>query len=154
MECPSALIFVWVCCWNRSYMSWKPWKRTLSQLYIIEMNICPTRRIAEVDRGAVTLIFLFRRFYAIFRKIQDVKNEIIKINIGTRAVRGWIAEKRSCSNKLVRRLPITEPCVACTKLYWQRRSESVPVYSAALNEESTTKMCRYPCSWILRKGLE
>ena len=50
MECPSALIFVWVCCWNRSYMSWKPWKKALSQLYIIEMNICPTRRIAEVGR--------------------------------------------------------------------------------------------------------
>lgn len=50
MECPSALIFVWGCCWNGSYMSWKPWKKALSQLYIIEMNICPTRRIAEVGR--------------------------------------------------------------------------------------------------------
>lgn len=50
MEYPSALIFVLVSCRNRSYMSWKPWKRALSQLYIIEMNICPTRRIAEVGR--------------------------------------------------------------------------------------------------------
>lgn len=50
MEYPSALIFVLVSCRNRSYMSWKPWKKVVSQLYIIEMNICPTRRIAEAGR--------------------------------------------------------------------------------------------------------
>ena len=59
MEYPSALIFVCVCCWNRSYMSWKPWKKVVSQLYIIEMNICPTRRIAEVGRGGRLHLFSY-----------------------------------------------------------------------------------------------
>lgn len=59
MEYPSALIFVLVSCWNRSYMSWKPWKRALSQLYIIEMNICPTRRIAEVGRFGQLYLFSY-----------------------------------------------------------------------------------------------
>ena len=62
MEYSSALIFVLVSCWNRSYMSWKPWKpwkRALSQLYIIEMNICPTRRIAEVGRFGQLYLFSY-----------------------------------------------------------------------------------------------